>query len=141
MIVRRWPKSSDSGAFVVRSTCITLIGAACVVFAAAAFADEPDTSGNLARQQLNRVISVLKLQPAAAGATCLQALTDMHTTEDQVKQLRTRAKDPDLALALDVLESDYENAHELCGADARRVCSGSEQAADLSSACSRMRAN
>ena len=108
------------------------------LLASVACADEPNTSGSLPREQLERVINVLKLQPTAAGASCLKALTDLHTTEGQVKVLRTRAKDPDLGLALDILESDYENAHEVCGADARRVCAASQQTLDLPSVCAKM---
>ena len=133
-----WVGSTSRGPRLVHLTCVTLIGVAFALLASAACADEPDTSGNLPREQLERVINVLKLQPAAAGASCLKALTDLHATEDQVKVLRRRAKDPDLALALDILESDYENAHEVCGADARRVCAASQQTMGLPSVCAKL---
>ncbi len=104
-----------------------------------ALADEPGPGGgDLTRQQLVRVLGVLKLQPSAAGGSCLDSLRDMHKTEDQVKALEIRAKDPDKALAQDVLESDYENSKEICGADATRLCSAPGQAAGVAAACDAM---
>ncbi len=98
-------------------------------------ADDQAQSGDLAREQLARVIAVLRLKPEAAGQSCLDALHEAHQTEDQLKKLETKAKDPDLALAQDVLETDYENAQELCGADARRTCVSTQRTAGMTSAC------
>ena len=98
-------------------------------------ADDQAQSGDLAREQLARVIAVLRLKPEAAGQSCLDALHEAHQTEDQLKKLETKAKDPDLALAQDVLETDYENAQELCGADARRTCVSTQRTAGMFSAC------
>ncbi len=101
----------------------------------AAHADDQGQSNDLTRDQLARVIAVLRLQPAAAGQSCLDALHEAHQTEDQLKVLQTKKNNPDLALAQDVLETDYENAQEICGADANRVCAGSERAAGLDASC------
>ena len=104
-----------------------------------AMADDAQSSGDLTRQRLNRVIAVLRLQPAAASRSCLDALKEVHTTEDQVKALQQRIKDPDKDLAQDVLETDYENGSEICGADAIRVCGSAGPTAGLSNACAAMR--
>ena len=105
-----------------------------------ALADEPAPGGgDLTRQQLERVLGVLRLRPSAAGPSCLDSLREMHKTEDQVKALQVRAKDPDKALAQDVLESDYENSKEICGADAAHLCSTPGQIAGVAAACEAMR--
>nr|WP_321986668.1 hypothetical protein [uncultured Lichenicoccus sp.] len=111
-----------------------------LVLAHGALADDPaPDGGDLTRQQLGRVLAVLRLQPAAAGGSCLDSLRDMHKTEDQVKALQIRAKDPDKALAQDVLESDYENSKEICGADAARLCGAPGTASGVPAACDAMR--
>ena len=102
-------------------------------------ADDQGRSGDLAREQLARVIAVLRLKPETAGQSCLDALHEAHQTEDQLKKLENKAKDPDLALAQDVLETDYENAQEVCGADARRTCEASQRSSQMISACDRLR--
>jgi len=106
-----------------------------VLLCTRAYAEDPAPSGDLARDQLARVIAVLRLQPAAAGQSCLDALHEVHKTEDQMKILQNKANNPDIALAQDVLETDYENAKEICGADAGRVCAASGGAADLRAGC------
>ena len=105
------------------------------IMTSAAHADEQGQSSDLTRDQLARMIAVLRLQPAAAGQSCLDALHEAHQTEDQLKLLQNKKNDPDLALAQDVLETDYENAKEICGADANRVCVASERPASLDASC------
>ena len=102
-------------------------------------ADDQARSGDLAREQLARVIAVLRLKPEAAGQSCLDALHEAHQTENQLKKLESKAKDPDFALAQDVLETDYENAQEVCGADARRTCAASQRAMAMNTACDQLR--
>ena len=106
-----------------------------MLLASSARADDQAASGDVAREQLARVIAVLRLKPEAAGQSCLDALHEAHQTEDQLKKLETKAKDPDLALAQDVLETDYENAQEVCGADARRTCAAGSRPAGMAAAC------
>ncbi len=103
-------------------------------------ADDQARSSDLAREQLARAIAVLRLKPEAAGQSCLDSLHEAHQTEDQLKKLQSEAKDPDLALAQDVLETDYENAQEVCGADARTTCATVPQPAGLGSACAQLTA-
>ncbi len=123
----------------MRWSCKWLHGAALLLVSTVVMADDPVPSSDLAREQLARVIAVLKLQPDAAGQSCLDALHEAHKTEDQVKILENKSSNPDLALAQDVLETDYENGKEICGADAGRVCAIPGQTAGLKEACSTLR--
>ncbi|TLU72694.1 hypothetical protein [Lichenicoccus roseus] len=124
----------------MRTWAIGLAGAALLLVChATALADEPGAGDDLSRQQLERVLAVLRAQPTAAGPSCLESLRDMHKTEDQVKALQARAKDPDKALAQDVLESDYENSREICGADAARLCYAPSASAGMTTACAGLR--
>lgn len=106
-----------------------------ILLSTAVHADDPAPSGDLTRDQLARVIAVLRLQPNAAGQSCLDALHEVHQTEDQVKVLQNKSSKPDLGLAQDVLETDYENAKEICGADAGRVCLAPEKLVGSEAAC------
>ena len=80
-----------------------------------------------ARQTLERVLTVLRLQNSASSA-CLRAMTEAHKTEDQVTALSrngTGTEDkpnPSLDIARDVLGSDYDTATAACGPDAVRAC-------------------
>lgn len=111
--------------------CTTFV----ILLSTAAFAGEPGPTDDLARQQLSRVIAVLRLQTEAAGQSCLDALHEVHKTEDQLKTLQSRTANSDLALAQDVLETDYESGKEICGADAARVCVDPGTNAALVAAC------
>ena len=126
---------------MMRDLIAGVLGAALLVeLTHVARAEEaPAGSPDLARQQLERVLGVLRLQPSAASSSCLDSLREMHKTEDQVKTLEGRAKDPDKALAQDVLESDYENSKEMCGADAVRLCSAPKRLAGAAAACAGMK--
>lgn len=120
----------------MRHGWISLFGAGVsILISATSLADDVQSSSDLTRQRLNRVISVLRLQPKAASRSCLEALEEVHTVEDQIKLLQKRTRDPDQALAQDVLETDYENGSEICGADASRVCGSSVSVTGLSAAC------
>ncbi len=114
-----------------RQVCLTVM----VMLSSAAYADDSVPSADVARERLARIIDVLRLQPAAAGQSCLDALHEVHQTEDQVKLLQNKANNPDLALAQDVMETDYENGKEICGADANRVCAGPKVLSGLKAAC------
>ena len=121
------------GAGVLVSTMILLSNM--VFISTTAHAEEQVASGDVARDQLAKVIAVLRIQPAAAGQSCLDALHEVHQTEDQVKILQNKANNPDLALAQDVLETDYENAKEICGADADRICVAKDRVKEMDASC------
>ena len=105
-----------------------------VMVSTATYADDAAPTGDITRDQLARVIGVLRLDANAASQSCLDALHEVHTTEDQVKVLQSRPK-ADLALAQDVMESDYENAKEICGADSQRVCAAPSMVKGMDAAC------
>ncbi|WP_419729541.1 hypothetical protein [Lichenicola sp.] len=87
---------------------------------AAARADDDSTSG---RGQLDKILAVLRLHTEAASKACLSAMTEVHETEKQVAAHQNDAANhTDLDIAHDVLESDYQNSSQICGADAARVC-------------------
>ena len=88
------------------------------------------------RKQLDRVLAVLRLQQAAASRACLNAMSQVHATEQQVKDHENdTGNHPDLDIARDVLDSDYQNGTVLCGADAERACRESH-GPDLAKPCS-----
>jgi hypothetical protein len=125
----------NKGTVMRRGYC-GLVGAGLVtILSVMAHGEDAISSGDLEREQLARAIAVLRLQPDAAGQSCLDALREVHKTEGQVKELQTRTRSADLGLARDVLETDYENGKEICGADAIRVCAGPMQPARLAAAC------
>ncbi|MGI4747382.1 MAG: hypothetical protein ACRYGI_08450 [Janthinobacterium lividum] len=95
-------------------------------------ADETDVG----RVQLDKVLSVLRIQTDAASKACLAAMANVHDTEQQVRNhTNDTGAHPDLDIAKDVLESDYQNGAQLCGADAARVCRDTTTGA-LAHACS-----
>ena len=92
-----------------------------VVLLGVARAHAQDEGG--ARKQLDRVLAVLRLQQAAASKACLSAMSQVHATEQQVKDHQNdTGNHPDLDIARDVLDSDYQNGAIICGADAERAC-------------------
>lgn len=78
-----------------------------------------------ARTQLDKVLAVLRVRPDAAGKACLDAMHDVHTTEQQVKDHQNDSgAHSDLDIARDVLDSDYQTSTQICGADAAHACRG-----------------
>lgn len=100
---------------------VCLAAFACLFGLGVSWARADDNDGP--RQQLDKVLGVLRLKTDAAGHACLEAMKQVHETEEQVKEHQSDATNkPDLSIAQDVLESDYQNSTQLCGADAARVC-------------------
>lgn len=89
-------------------------------------ADDDEASASPANNEaaiaLNKVLQVLQQDPSSASDACVDALKELHKTQDIVATDEARSKDQDLAVARDVLESDYEDATQICGADARTLC-------------------
>jgi len=71
---------------------------------------------------LARDLAVLQVKPDAASQACVSALRDLHKTQDQITYEEKRTKDQDLPVARDVLDSNFEDATQYCGTDARRLC-------------------
>jgi hypothetical protein len=95
------------------------------------------------RQKLDRVLAVLRARENAASKACLNAMNDVHQTEEQVKDLTkngTGSSDKPnkgLEIATDVLGSDYDTATTACAPDASRACQdqGSAPGSALARAC------
>lgn len=120
----------------IRLSCLCLI-AAFLVTPALADDDEPLSAGpgNVANAQLQKELAVLQSNPDEASEACVSALKELHKTQAQVDAEQQRTHDQDLAVAQDVLESDFENAIEMCGPDARRMCGTQNPSAKLAHAC------
>ena len=119
----------------VASICVGMA----VALAIPASARDAVVANDAAGVQLTRVIAVLRLQPDAAGPSCLDALREVHKTEDQVKLLQGPSHSQELPLAQDVLDTEYENGYEICGADANRVCTAPRLAVQIGAACGALR--
>jgi hypothetical protein len=105
------------------SSCIAIL-CACLV-PTIALAQQQD--GASSRDKLDRVLAVLRDRNAAASKPCLDAMTKVHQTEDQVSDLAKSAgdsgrHDDNADIAKDVLDSDYETAQGICQPDAVRAC-------------------
>lgn len=109
----------------------TLAAGACLVSTlastvAVAQPAQPDSNAS-SRDRLDRVLVVLRDHPSAAGKPCLDAMTKVHQTEDQVADVTKAAgdsgkSDTNADIARDVLDSDYETAQTACQPDAVRAC-------------------
>ncbi|GBQ90352.1 hypothetical protein [Asaia krungthepensis] len=71
---------------------------------------------------LNRILAVLQTDPDSASDSCVEALKELHKTQKIVADQDTDSTNQDAAVARDVLESDFEETIEVCGADARTMC-------------------
>lgn len=102
-----------------------------------AFAEETLSAGHsdVPNAQLQKELSVLQTMPEQASDACITSLKELHETQGKLDAERERSHDQDLAVAQDVLESDYENAIEMCGPDARRLCGTSNPSDQLAHAC------
>ncbi|MCE2565602.1 hypothetical protein [Komagataeibacter sp. FNDCF1] len=77
---------------------------------------------SLATQKVQRAMDVLRLKPDLASKACLDKLDDMHKMEKVIEDASDQAHNPNLSLAHDVMESDYEDATESCVPDAAKLC-------------------
>lgn len=77
---------------------------------------------SLATQKVQRAMDVLRLKPDLASKACLDKLDDLHKMEKVIEDAGESAHNPNLSLAHDVMESDYEDATESCVPDAARLC-------------------
>lgn len=100
---------------------IAVIAAVCVGGGASAGSAGRD------RTRLNDVLTVLRLVPGEASASCLASMRDVHRAE-----LSPYADDGRI-------EFSYENASQICGVDALRVCR-TALAGPAISACSTLQA-
>lgn len=102
----------------LRLSCAVLVTTV-MLDAAGAWAQDETAS----HERLDRVLAVLRVQQTAASKACLDAMSQVHATEQQVKDHENDiGSHPDLDIAHDVLDSDFQNGAVICGADAERAC-------------------
>ncbi|WP_367160845.1 hypothetical protein ABUE34_06515 [Kozakia baliensis] len=97
---------------------LSLIG----LFPLTAWAQEDSGGSDIAGKELNKVLGVLQVQPDSASDACVEALKELHKTQKIVSDGESAGKNQDLDVARDVLESNYEDASQICGTDARTLC-------------------
>ncbi|WP_042786543.1 hypothetical protein [Acetobacter pomorum] len=100
--------------------------------------DDPPSRTNVPNVQLQKELAVLHFKPEAASQACIDALKELHKTQDMLKAEEERSHDQDLAIAEDVLESDFENAIEMCAPDVQRLCEAPNPSADLAHTCEKI---
>ncbi|CAI9119987.1 hypothetical protein [Brytella acorum] len=83
---------------------------------------EDDTASRAPPAVLNRYLQVLQTDPDSASDACVAQLKELHKTQDIVATAEAGGKEEQTAVAKDVLESDYDDANEVCGTDARTLC-------------------
>ncbi|GAN64336.1 hypothetical protein [Acetobacter indonesiensis] len=88
--------------------------------------------------QLQKELAVLQFKPEAASEACINSLKDLHKTQDQLEEEQKHTNDQDLAIAQDVLESDFENSIEMCAPDVRALCETPNPDIKLAQACERL---
>ena len=125
--------------FMSRSTLALLPVGLGLILPMAAHAQSGTGSGS-PPAVLNRYLQVLQLDPDAASDACVAQLKELHKTQDVLSTAETGGKDEQSAVAHDVLESDYDDANEICGTDARTLCrTKSNTIAALPAVCSTLR--
>ncbi len=104
------------------------------------FADDLDRAEPY-RTEVNGAIDVLTASQAAPSQSCLSAIDEMHTTDQQLKELTgnldeggeapqaMQGQQNEVAVAHDVLASDLQLAAEACRPDAERACASAHAAA------------
>ncbi|MCH4092605.1 hypothetical protein [Acetobacter sp.] len=119
-------------------TALSLLTLTALWFATPAMADETLTSAaesSVANEQLRKELAVLQADPEQASEACINAMKELRDTQAKISAAEERSSSADLTVAKDVLESDYENAIEMCGPDARRLCMAQDRPAKLTQPC------
>lgn len=91
-----------------------------------------DTDANIL---LHKELAVLHFKPEASSNACIDALKELHATQDVLKKEQDDNRTRDLTVAEDVLDSDVENASERCAPDARALCMAPNPSPALVRAC------
>ncbi|RBM07954.1 hypothetical protein NJLHNGOC_05680 [Novacetimonas cocois] len=92
-----------------------------------AYLSAPAMAETLATQKVQRAMDVLQFKPDAASKSCIEKLEELHKMQAVIqKSSESNTRDPDMSLAHDVMESDYEDATESCVPDAAKLCGGKQ---------------
>ncbi|GBQ22509.1 hypothetical protein ACLRDC_18360 [Gluconacetobacter sacchari] len=99
-----------------------------------AIAQDDGAAGSPALE-LQRIVAALQVNPNAASQACVDALTELHKTQATLDAEQTRTNDPDVDVARDVLETDFETAIHDCQPDAAALCAKGGTDPKLAKAC------
>jgi len=106
----------------------------------AAYAQDDDTPApSPMNLRLQKILAILQTNPDDVSQACVGALKELHKTQDQVAAEQDRNKDQDLEVARDVEESNFEDATQICGVDAQRMCEHDKPQPKLTQACGVLR--
>ncbi len=100
--------------------------------------DETAPRSNVNNIQLQKELAVLHFKPDAAGPACIDALKELHKTQDLLQKDEENTHNQDLTVAEDVLESDFENSIEACAADVEKMCESHNPSPELRTACEKI---
>ncbi|MFT8717956.1 hypothetical protein [Acetobacter sp.] len=134
----------DEARFVKTALSLFCVTAFCL--ASPAMAQEESLSSaaenSVPNEQLRKELAVLQSNPDEASDSCVNAMKELHATQAKIAEIEDKSTSPDMTVAKDVLESDFESAIEMCGPDARRVCSSESHPSDkLAKACAVLKAD
>lgn len=90
----------------------------------------PALAQSIATQKVQHAMDVLHFKPDAASQSCLEKLQELHKVQAVIEKASEGTRNPDLSLAHDVMESDYEDATESCVPDAAKLCNGKQFQSD-----------
>ncbi|MBB2205782.1 hypothetical protein [Gluconacetobacter takamatsuzukensis] len=107
-----------------------------VLAASPAFAqDDEEIAPSSTTLELQKLVAVLQSNPNATSQDCVDALTELHKTQDMLEAEQKRTNDPDVGVARDVLETDFETAVQSCRPDATAICDKGGNDPKLARAC------
>lgn len=97
--------------------------------------DEEAVAPSSTTVELQKLVAVLQSDPNATSQPCVDALTELHKTQDTLEAEQKRTNDPDVGVARDVLETDFETAVQSCSPDATALCEKNGNDPKLARAC------
>lgn len=97
--------------------------------------DDEEAAAPSTAMQLQKVVAVLQSDPNSTSQACVDALTELHKTQDTLEAEQKRTNDPDVAVAQDVLETDFETAIQSCTTDANALCEKHGNDSKVARAC------
>lgn len=100
--------------------------------------DENEVRSKVPNEQLQKELAVLQFKPDAAGEACVDSLKELHKTQALLEEEEKHSNDQDIAVAQDVLESDFENSIEACAPDVRKLCETQNPDVKLVQTCEKL---
>lgn len=100
--------------------------------------DDAEVRSAVPNAQLQKELAVLQFKPDAASPACVESLKELHKTQALLEEEQKHSNDQDLAVAQDVLESDFENSIETCAPDVRALCESQNPDVKLAKTCEKI---